>query len=281
MVRNLVIDRVSDKLSLISLMASCGTLLVVLFFLLLSTGCVITHEGPYTAKVNTSKATEQYVQLGLAYYQNREYDLAIQKLGRALEIEPENATALAALGLVYQAQGEPEYAEAQFKSALKKDPKYTRGRTYYGAFLYQQGRLEESLRQLILAAQDIRYEARAQVFSNLGLVNLKLKKMRPAIEAYEKSLSLRRDQPSVLLSLATLYFQAGDKVKANRYYQTYWENIRAGNARHTAQSLALGINIAQAKNDSNEEASLMLLLKNMFPDSAEYQNIKDSSSDVF
>ena len=277
MVCNLVIDRTSDKSSRISLIASRGGVLFVLLFLMFATGCVTTHEGPYTAKANTSKATEQYVQLGLAYYQNREYDLAIQKLGRALEIEPGNSTALAALGLVYQAQGEPKYAEEQFVSALKNDPQYTRGRTYYGAFLYQQGRLEESLKQFTLASEDVRYEARAQIFSNLGLVNVKLNRIAPAIEAYEKSLTLRRDQPSVQLSLATLHFQAGDSVRANRYYQAYWENIRAGNTRHTAQSLALGIEIARAKNDSNEEASLTLLLKNMFPNSAEYQKIKDPS----
>ncbi len=277
MVFHFVINSTVKRATYISSIARCGAGIVTLLMLLFSTGCVTTVEGPYTSKASSSKATEQYVQLGLAYYQNRDYDLAIQKLGRALEIEPENSTALAALGLVYQAQSEPKYAEDQFKAALKYDPNYTRGRTYYGAFLFQQGRLEESLRQFSLASEDVRYEARPQIFSNLGLVNKKLGKVKPAIDAYEKSLTLRRDQPNVQLSLATLHFQNGDKNRADRYYQAYRENVRIGNARHTPQSLALGIGIARSKNDVNEEASLMLLLKNIYPESAEYQKIKDPS----
>ncbi|OZG74097.1 type IV pilus biogenesis/stability protein PilW [Hahella sp. CCB-MM4] len=251
----------------------------MLSFILVTTlsGCVTTVEGPYTAKASKSKAVEQYVQLGLAYFQNQEFELATEKLSRALEIEPSNSMAHAALGLVYQAQTEPEHAEREFTTALKHDPGYTRGRTYYAAFLFQEGRLKESLEQFKLASQDIRYEARPQVFSNLGLIHVKLGQLDEAIEAYEKALTLRRDQPSVYLSLATLQYQVHNLKKADRYYQTYWNHVRSGTARHTPQSLALGINIARDKKDLNEEASLTLLLKNMYPDSTEYQKIKESS----
>ncbi|WP_020408505.1 type IV pilus biogenesis/stability protein PilW [Hahella ganghwensis] len=252
------------------------SLLIIVQFLFVS-GCVTTVEGPYRAKASKSKAAEQYVQLGLAYFQNREYDRATEKLSRALELEPQNATAHAALGLVYQAQDEPEHAEEEFRTALRHDPNYTRGRTYFGAFLYQQGRLKDSLNQFRLASEDIRYESRAQIFSNMGLIHVRLNQVDEAINAYEKSLTLRRDQVNAYLALSNLYYDTEDLSRADRYYQVYWDRVRSGQASHTAQSLALGINIARDKKDRNEEASLTLLLKNLFPESMEYQKIKESS----
>ncbi|AZZ93317.1 type IV pilus biogenesis/stability protein PilW [Hahella sp. KA22] len=240
-------------------------------------GCVTTVTGPYTNKASEDKAVQQYVQLGLAYYQQGDLDSALQKLQRALEIKPDNAEAQAALGLVYQRQKEPLLAEKQFKSALRSDPGFTRGRTYYAAYLYDQGRYKEAAEQLDKASEDVNYESRAQVFSNIGLIRLRLGETEQAIKAYEKSLTLKRGQPNVVLALASLYFGKGELSKANRMYAVHWETVRRGGASHTPASLALGIKIAREKKDLNEEASLMLLLKNMFPNSAEYKTMKGSS----
>lgn len=240
-------------------------------------GCVTTVTGPYTDKASEDKAVQQYVQLGLAYYQQGDLDSAQQKLRRALEIKPNNAEALAALGLVYQQQKEPQLAEKQFKSALRSDSGFTRGRTYYAAYLYEEGRYKEAVEQLDRASEDVSYESRAQVFSNIGLIRLRMGDIEPAIKAYEKSLTLRHGQPNVVYALASLYFEKGQLSQADKLYSSFWESVRRGGASHSPASLALGIKIAREKKDLNEEASLMLLLKNMFPNSAEYKTMKGSS----
>ncbi|WLQ17290.1 type IV pilus biogenesis/stability protein PilW [Hahella aquimaris] len=240
-------------------------------------GCVTTVTGPYTNKASEEKASQQYVQLGLAYYQQGDLDSALQKLKRALEIKSDNAEALAALGLVYQRQKESLLAEKQFKSALRSDSNFTRGRTYYAAYLYEEGRYKEAVEQLERASEDVSYESRAQVFSNIGLIRLRMGEIEPAIRAYEKSLTLRHGQPDVVYALASLYFDKGGLSQADKLYSSFWEAVRRGGASHSPASLALGIKIAREKKDLNEEASLMLLLKNMFPNSAEYKTMKGSS----
>lgn len=241
------------------------------------TACVTTTEGPFTAKKDEVRAASQYVQLGLAYFQQGDYDVAIQKLEKALEIQPDQHEADAALGLVYQALNEADVAEDYFKEALRANPDYTRGRTYYAAFLYQQNRLEESVQQFERAASDVSYPSRASIFSNIGLVNVRLDRTEAAIEAYRRSLSLRRDQPQVVLALATLYYRLDDITKATTFYQDFKSSVRSRKASHTPQSLRLGIDIARNQQDLNEEASLILLLRSLYPNSKEYQEIKEAS----
>lgn len=254
---------------------------VIIGFLLilngLLTGCVTVVDGPFTAKTDKSKAASQYVELGLAYFQKGEYDFAIQKLNKAIEIESDNAEAKAALGLVYQSQNEHFIAEDSFLSALRSDPDYTRGRTYYAAFLYQQERFEDSLKQFKLAAKDVSYPNRFQIFSNIGLVNVRLNETSEAIAAYDRSLGLRKDQPQVMLALSTLYYRENDLGNADAYFKAFKNMVRSRRASHTPQSLKLGIDIARHKKNLNDEASLMLMLRNLYPNSKEYKELKEAN----
>ncbi len=246
---------------------------LVVWCLLLIAGCVTETTGSLGRKASQTDAADAYVDLALAYFRNREYDLAMNRLEKALQINPEHLEANAVLGLVYQEQGEVVPAEEQFRRVLRIDPSFTRGRTYLAAFLYRQGRLQESLRESRVAAEDLKYDGRAQVFANIGLIETQLGNNGAAIEAYEKSIVLQRSAAPVYLALADLYLAQGQIDNANRRYTAFREYVRQGKANHTAASLATGIRIARAEGDRDREASLLLLMKNTFPASAEYRNL--------
>lgn len=247
--------------------------LAVLFSLLLLSGCVTETTGGVGSKASKSRAVEQYVDVGAAYLSEREYDLAMQRIERALELNPKHPRAHAVLGLIYQSQLETEKAEAAFRQALSYNGDFTLGRTYYAAFLYQEKRYEESLKQLKLASSDIAFANRAQVFSNMGRVYNELGQTDNAIEAYQRSIRLLRSQPQAYLSLAELHFQKQEYQKASNYYYVFWDRIRNENLEHSPKSLKLGVEIARALGDKNKEASLILFFKNEFPNSAEYRQL--------
>lgn len=244
-------------------------------FLLLAVlaGCVTTVQSPFNRKADADKAVQSHVQLGLAYIQEGDYVTAQSRLERALQIDPKAAGAHAAMGLVYQRQGEPELAEAAFKRALSFDKGYTRGRTYYAAFLYEQGRFAEAVRQFEIASEDTAYQDRAQIFANLGLVHARMENLDAALQAYERALSLSRvSPPNVLLAISQLKHMQGKSGEAWQFYSRFLTQVEQGRVAHTAASLGLGVELAHAVGDRNREASLELLLRNRFPDSPEAKN---------
>ncbi len=239
-------------------------------------GCVTTVEGPFSSKADSEKAVQSHIQLGLAYIQKGDYVTAQQRLERALSIDPKSAGAHAAMGLVYQRQGEPELAESAFRRALGYDAKYTRGRTYYAAFLYEQERYTEAVRQFEIASEDTTFEDRAQVFANLGLIHTRLENVDAALQAYQRSLSLSRlPPPGVLLAMSRLLHEQGDHETGWRYYSRFLNQVSQGRAAHSPASLGLGVAMAREVGDRNTEASLGLLLRNRFPDSPEAKNLRN------
>ena len=240
-------------------------------------GCVTETVNSSRPEPDSSRAAQAYVDLGLRYFQQGNYDLALARLEKALEIDDRNAQALAATGLVFQQLGEFEVAEKKYKQALSIDRDYTKGRTYYGAFLFQQDRIDEATRQFEIASQDILYEARPQVFLNLGLLYRLQGQSEQAIAAYERAAVLARGNPVASLALAELYFEAGDAGRAWQSYRLFRSQVRAGEIEHTPGSLASGIEIARYVGDQDTAASLMLLLRNRFPRSPEYRTLSGES----
>jgi len=242
---------------------------IIAILVLALNGCVTTSNSSLTDKADPVIAVQRYVQLGLEYIKRNELHRARKHLGRALEIDPLDASANAALGLVYHQEDEAKTAEALFLKALESDPGFTRGRSYYGAFLYSEGRLEEALEHFQYAAQDTKYEGRSQIYSNLALCYLKLEQTEQAIEAYTKTLRLDRTNGRALSGITELFIQTHDYERAQHYYNRLVRLIREEGMQHSAQSLWLGIRIAHSFKSEKQKKGLVMLLAEMYPDSDE------------
>lgn len=246
---------------------------MLIFLLLGQFACVTEKTGPYTSTTHSSKAAEQYVQLGISYMQEGNMELATARIKRALELRPNYPDALAVMGLIYQTEQEAGLAEKYFKEALDADSRFTRGRTYLASLYYSQRKLDDALKQFRIASEDVRYPNRAQVFSNLGLIESLQGRTADAIVSYRKSLTLDRNQPPLRLTLASLYAAQEEYVQANVFYAQFRDMVRTGGLVHTPASLELGIDLARRRGDLDTVSSLMLVLKNLYPDSAEYRRV--------
>ncbi|MBQ0748456.1 MAG: type IV pilus biogenesis/stability protein PilW [Marinobacter sp.] len=251
--------------------SAVATLLVALFV----TGCVTTTDSRFSREADRHKAVENYVELATAYIGQGNVERARIHLDRALELAPENPQALAALGLIYNADGEPELAEKTFKKAISENPDYTRARVYYGAFLYSQGRLEESRNQFRAASRDTDYNGRGSVFYNLGMTQERLGELDEALVSYRRASELTRGDARSLLSLARVMVETGDVAGAARYYDRLLLMMQKNDGLvHSPESLLTGIRIARFLGDGNQESSMVLQLRNKYPESVEYQQYK-------
>ncbi|MCH8497241.1 MAG: type IV pilus biogenesis/stability protein PilW [Marinobacter sp.] len=238
-------------------------------------GCVTTTDNPFAREVDRQKAEENFVQLGLAYIAQGNLDRSRFHLNRALEINPRSAGGLSAMGLLYQLEGEPELAEEKFRESLRHDPNFTRGRVFYGAFLFGDQRFNDARDQFARASRDTGYSDRAAVFFNLGRVEQELGNREAAAQAFRRATELNRNDARSLLALSSLLVDMGDYAGAERPYGRLVALIQ-NNAQlnHSAQSLWTGIRLARHQGDLDREASLALMLRNGFPESAELQQYR-------
>lgn len=251
--------------------AAVATLLVAF----LVTGCVTTTDSRFSREADRQKAVDNYVQLATAYIGQGNTERARHHLDRALELEPDSSPALAAFGLIYNSDGDAELAEKSFRQAISSDSSYTRAKVYYGAFLYSHGRMEESRDQFRAASKDTDYKDRGSVFYNLGMTQERLGLQEEAAVSYRRASELTRGDARSLLSLSRVMVDSGDIAGAARHYDRLTQIMaRNERLRHSPESLFTGIRIARYFGNQNQEASLVLQLKNNFPESVEYQQYK-------
>lgn len=237
---------------------------------LLLAGCVSTQTGSFGEKKDPEKALQYSVEAARNYIQEGNWEAAKRHLRNALEINDRDASVHDAMALVFWRTGELELADQHFRRAVALDAKNARYRNNYAAFLYDQKRFAEAEQQLERVVEDLLYDRRADAFASLGRVRIKLQKYPAAKEALERALLMDRNNPVTVFALAEVYYQLGDYPKSQDYYAAY--RARAG--AQSAESLWLGVRLADSVGDRDAQASYALALKNLYPRSEEYLQYK-------
>lgn len=243
--------------------------------LMLLTACVTTGDKRFGDNADKDKALAQYTELGLRYIQQGKTVEARRPLKRALEIDGRSPDVHHALAILFQAEQDMVLADEHFIKAMQFGPERTNFRNNYAVFLFGQKRFAEASTQFEKAAEDTLYDKRADVYANLGVCYLELKRESDALEAFERAISINDTQPRALLEAALIHFKRDNLAASARYHTQFQKLVRFRFTPSTPRSLALGIELARVSGDKNREASYMLMLKNMFPGSQEYQRYKN------
>lgn len=250
-----------------------GLVLKSLLAMLLVLGLAACVNQGGKGKVDEDKAMDSYIKLAMAYIENGNRESARHHLRRAFELDSNSVRAKAAQAMLYQLEGEPELAEENFRWVLRRAPDFSQARNNYAAFLFRHERYEEAFEQFEIVSRDLDYTNRDLALLNLGRAALKLGKEERAKAAFEHAHQLNRRLPAVLIELAEMSFNDGDYAQAKKYLDQYTEI-----AQQSARSLLLGIKIERIFGNKDNEASLVLALKNRFPYSQEYLEYKRNMS---
>jgi type IV pilus assembly protein PilF len=230
-----------------------------------ASGCVTTTEGGF--KADRKEEVARRVDAATQYLQKGNTEQAIVHLRRALEIDPHSAPVNETLARVFAQSGEYELADQHFRTAIQYDPAFSRARNNYAAFLYDRGRIDDAIVQLEQVVADTLYEKRADAFTNLGKAYLRKGQTAKAEEVFGRAIKMDRRQAAAMLELADINVQHGQYPEAARLFGLY----RAAGPQPTPRSLLLGIRIARATGDRDNEASYALQLKGLYPESDEYR----------
>lgn len=248
--------------------------LVVLISLLL-VGCAGQAVSP--SGQSSGDAANAYTQLGMQYLRGGDSANAKSAFLRATEIDSDAVQAYSGLAMVFQLEQESELAEDYFRQAISIAPDSAMLHNNYGAFLFSLERYAEACKQLARATEDPFYNRRAQAFENLGRCYLLIERSDAAEHAFKRSLKLSPKRAMAIIELSSLLLEKGEDDQAATYFEQFSQMIDAKQAQHNAKSLWLGVRIARLKNNAIDASTYGLILKNLYPDSSEYRQYKESS----
>lgn len=238
--------------------------------------CVTTVESRFTKKASPEKAVENYTQLGIGYLKENHPDLARQRLQKALSIDENYAPANDAMGLLWQTEGELDLAEEFYRKAINKDASLTQAKHHLGRLYNQKREYDKAEPWLRKATEDRYYDGRNQAFNDLAMNFYRQGHTDKAIETYSESLRISPYSAEPLVNIATLLFEGQQYKESLKYWDRLDRLVQRQQTRHTSHSLWLGIRLANIFQSSQRSARLAVQLSEEFPDSAEFQQYKDS-----
>ncbi|MDP1707926.1 MAG: type IV pilus biogenesis/stability protein PilW [Gammaproteobacteria bacterium] len=215
---------------------------------------------------------ETHVKLGMGYMQQGKPDIALGKLQRALELDPNLASGHNAIAILYDQLGRVDTAEEHYKRALALAPQDSSAHNNYGTFLCsRRNRLDEAEQEFLKALENPLYATPELAYENAGLCAQRKPDLVKAEQYFRRALELRQTLPVSLYQMALINFETGRHLPARAYLQRYAEV-----ASHTPQSLWLGIRIERVLGDKDAVASYSVYLKGNFPDSDEAKLLQAS-----
>ncbi|NNL11277.1 MAG: tetratricopeptide repeat protein [Pseudomonadales bacterium] len=232
--------------------------------------CVTTKTGGVGNAASTDEAVSARVAAAVQYLQKRDFESARRHLKSALELDGRSPEAHDALAYTFLLSGELELAAVHYKYAVNYSNGGSRYRLNYANYLFQQGNFEQAEKHLQIVVDDSLYEKRVAALYLLGMTQQQLLKIEQARRSFERALVLDRADRRVLRELAIMNYDARDFEGAWQYFQQY----RRYTSKPSAEMLLLGIELARQLNEADAEASYVLALKNIYPDSREYQSYK-------
>ncbi len=251
---------------------------LILFGLVLASGCSTSggsvEEGGEEELIVRSKGNrlaETNVKLGVGYFQQGNYEYALKKFRKALEIDDNLPNGHYAIALLYDRLGKPQAATRHFERAIEINPQYSDAYNAYAAFLCRKKEYDRAEEKFRKALTNPLYRSHDLVRVNAGLCSMRAGKPEQAEKYFRDLLKGHPNNLTSLYQMAKINFDAQRFLQARGYIQRF-----ASAGKHTAASLLLGVKIERILGGKNALAKYALILQRKFPDSDEARELLKS-----
>lgn len=175
------------------------------------------------AETNAEKAAVTNAQLGLAYLQKGMYPQSKSALLTSISEDPHIAAGWYSMAYYLEKTGDTRNAKKYYLKAIAVDPHSGEAKNNYGTFLCRAGHEKKGIQQFLLATQEKTYLDTASAFQNAGICSLMMHNKQNAFYFFNRAIKNNPSMPFSLLSLAKLYHENGNDVKAKQYYTDFKE----------------------------------------------------------
>ncbi len=198
-----------------------GLLILAIALFLSACGGGQSNVKKDKAEANLKEASVTNVQLGVGYLRRGDYEVAQEKLLKAIEQDSSNVVAYTTMAFLLMQINKLEEAEEYYLDALdikENDPELRNG---YGTYLCRAGRLDEAMEQFKEAYGNPFYKTAYLAYSNAGTCLLQADKYELAEKMLRKALKLQPELSGALISMAELAIKTKKFMMARAYVQRY------------------------------------------------------------
>lgn len=214
------------------------------------------------------KPTDIYLQLGVRYMDLNKLELAKENLQKALEKEPNNARAHSALAVLFEKINHFDEARQHYESALSLASDDIGIQNNYGKFLCDRRQFERGLALLTTATSNLLNDRQWMALTNAARCHLGMGQRPKAVTLLKQALDMNGQYSAALLEMQKISYQVGEYKEAEDYLQRY-----LGEARHTPETLWVGIQTEQALGNLSLANEYRNLLLDKFPNSNEAKQV--------
>lgn len=188
---------------------------------LAGSGCATGQTGKPRNERQTQQreAASANTQLGQSYLQRGQYEMALEKLQRALQLDPGFVDAHTVIAVLYETIGDTRQAEQHYKRASHLKPRGGAEANNYGAFLCKLNRADDAESYFQRALADPFYQTPEVALINAGTCFAASRKYDAAERHLRMALERRPDNVDALFQMAAVQYQKGDFLKARAFMQ--------------------------------------------------------------
>lgn len=250
-----------------------STAWMVVFAAMALAGCV-SADGRKPLKQSDPKETaaKYNIQLGTAYLQQGNYNLAREKLERALKQNPRDPDVHTSLGLLYDRTGDIKGADRHFREALRLAPDKPDLGNNYAIYLCKNGRVAEGVERFDEVAANKYYRTPEVALTNAGVCLRGAQRLDDAEARLLGAIKARPNYSEATVQLASLYLERSQIAEARKVVDTY-----LGAFRPNPDVLFAAVSVARAAKDRVAEEKHSRALRIEFPESAQARALKRGS----
>ncbi|PHS73387.1 MAG: type IV pilus biogenesis/stability protein PilW [Cycloclasticus sp.] len=205
-----------------------------------------------------------YTALGVEYMNRGLYEVALEKLQKALTVDQYSTNAHNVIAVLYDRLGDQVLAGKHYERAVALSPANSSAQNNYARYLCGLKKFDLADQHFNKALKNPLYKSPLLALTNAGTCAWKAGNLDKAESYFRTALQRNKHFPATLLQMAKLKYEQENYLSVRAYLQRFRDVNK-----HTAASLWLGIQAEDKLGDQSGVASYTLQLRQLFPDSHE------------
>lgn len=236
--------------------------------IILLTGCITSTTTTSAKFEETDDAAMQNYNLGARYYQNGSYDIARERLERAVELDPKLEQAHFMLALTYEQLDNNRLATEHYEEAVRVAPNSYNARNAYAVFLCRQQEYDDAEKQFDKLFKISINDSRFVMYTNAGACMTQKPDYEKAEEYFRNALRERPAHPEALIQLSALKFKTNECLQSRAFLQRFLTSNET-----TPGVLYLGVQVEECLEDERAATDYANQLLREFPASPEARQV--------